>query len=713
VRALRDALLTPVGSAAGDAGATTDALVSLARVAAAARSSPGLVRCTDGPAAVAPRDEAPSTASLERWRAAASGLGRVVVGVAGSAREAAAVTSAVAALPEWPAVSSPHASAPAPSPADPVAALRVYEASGSVGPGAARVVVAAHTASPLVATLAARALTGADAPLVRRLRAVAPGTLVEEVTATAHADGGCLRVELGVARPDPHAAEPLAPTVAAALAVARQELLEAVAGVRESSVAARSATHTAYAAADPREAAELAAWWTAVGASGVTGATRRVGADASFVGLGPAVDEAADPAARAAAVERAVARVAASWESPVVEARAAVERGQGTVSVLLASPCGTAGEGDADAGLGALAVSALVEAWRSSPHDRDVDVTEWTTAGGLGLLVTATRRDDEPPADTALRAANTAGSAFASSPPDGTAIARARAALSTQLATDDARGFAALAEAVSPGHPSWVFPFVGGRSLDGWSDGAVSARLAALRRGPLRVAVLASDDAAQGALAARAVDRWVPRGSDLPRACPARSSATSPRPGTYAVTAASTTTAWLAAPLLGASGPLAAREAGDAIAAALDGPDGLLARALSSGLASSWGARVVGPDDTPQLVVRVETRPGALDAAVAQVRGLFDRLRRGALTDSDRTRALRRRDDEALALSLTRRGRLVRLWRGADPAASAASAPSSAPPLDTLQAVLAQSLHDDALVIVAARPAPPPPRPTP
>jgi hypothetical protein len=76
---------------------------------------------------------------------------------------------------------------------------------------------------------------------------------------------------------------------------------------------------------------------------------------------------------------------------------------------------------------------------------------------------------------------------------------------------------------------------------------------------------------------------------------------------------------------------------------------------------------------------------------------LLDRLRQGALREADRSRAASSLARDALALSLDPRARTVDLWRG--------ETTMPAPSLDALRAFASASLHDDALVIVAARPA--------
>ena len=81
--------------------------------------------------------------------------------------------------------------------------------------------------------------------------------------------------------------------------------------------------------------------------------------------------------------------------------------------------------------------------------------------------------------------------------------------------------------------------------------------------------------------------------------------------------------------------------------------------------------------------------------AVAQVRVLLDRLRQGALREEDRARASRAIARGALAESLDPRARVIELWRG--------DSATPEPTLAALQTFAAATLHDDALVIVAAR----------
>jgi hypothetical protein len=235
------------------------------------------------------------------------------------------------------------------------------------------------------------------------------------------------------------------------------------------------------------------------------------------------------------------------------------------------------------------------------------------------------------------------------------------------------------------------------------------------------VAVLANVDAAQAEAAVRAVDRWVARRPGETRTCPPVTAPVTPRSGTYAVDvpAGALSEALLALPL--AAPDEGARADAVWMAAALDGADGLLAHALGaapgdvpeSALARGWSAAFVGMPRSPALIVRLTAPDASLDSAVAQTRGLLDRLRQGALREADRTRAGASLARAAFAAAMDPRARTLELWR-AEPALALTtparaslpgeSAPPPGPSLEALRAFAASALHDEALVIVAARP---------
>jgi hypothetical protein len=421
------------------------------------------------------------------------------------------------------------------------------------------------------------------------------------------------------------------------------------------------------------------------------------------VGTAASRDAAAPGAAPAADLLRSeIDRATLAWHSPAVETRTHVERGQGEAWVLLASTCGTLAEATGDAGAGAAVAMAAAAQAGASAGAGDARVEPFVTGDGVGVLAHGPAHAGESPQAHTRRLADLAARAFAADPLDPERIAQARTALLVRAGAVESRAMGTLGAALAPGHPSWVEPFGTAFGLASASDEAIAMRASSLRAGPLRVAVLANTDAAQADAAARAVDRWIARRPGETRACPPLAAPATPRPGTYAVAVPSgaLSEALLALPIAVADD--GARTAATWLAAALDDTGGLLAQALGGGstpesaLARGWSAAVVGAPRCPALTIRLTAADASLDAAVAETRNLLDRLRQGALREADRSRAASSLARDALTLSLDPRTRTIDLWRG-----ESATPP---PSLDALRAFAAASLHDDALVIVAARP---------
>jgi hypothetical protein len=98
--------------------------------------------------------------------------------------------------------------------------------------------------------------------------------------------------------------------------------------------------------------------------------------------------------------------------------------------------------------------------------------------------------------------------------------------------------------------------------------------------------------------------------------------------------------------------------------------------------------------------VRLVASEATLDAAVAQTRALFARLVKSFASQNDAEPLERRMEaryaQEELAAKIDPRTRLLRLWR------EGSGAPPARP--SGIAAFVAQTLKDEALVIVAARP---------
>jgi hypothetical protein len=693
IEAVRTTLLAPVV-------ADEPALAVVARKAAALARRPlpdpayaDVAACT-GEAYAAGDATTPTAGELEGWRRAAHGLGRIAIATVGDATLADAAVQTLARAPSWPrGAAVPPSLWPAPN-----APSVVFGASGDLDPGAARILITARTHLPELAVAVAPALGDPRGPLASRLAALDAPARVRSVVATAHVDGGCLATAIDLSARDLLSDAPA--RIATAAALARQELAVEVADATAPPDLGTALTERA---ADPRDAAERAAWWSLAGPRAGGGApVEQAPRIALAVELAPLRDAPASTASSGGveAIRQEIDRATLAWHMPVVEARTFVERGQGEAWVLLASPCGTGPESNGDAGIGAAV--AMTAAAQASAEARDTQVEPFVSVDGVGVLVHGPARPGESPQAHARRLADGTARAFAADELQPVRIAAARIALLTRATATDERTLGSMASALVPGHPSWLAPQGTLFGLSSISDESVAVRAAAVRTGPLRVAVVANVDVDQGEAAVRAVDRWVARRPGESRSCPATATAGPPRAGTYAV---ELPTGALSEVVLGIPLPVdpAARAAAEWIAAALDGADGLLGRVLGAGsgsqdasFARTWSASVLEAPQSVSLVVRLVGPDVSMDAAVAQVRALFDRLRHGALREDDRVRAAVAITRAHLAASLDPRARVIALWRG--------DAPSPAPSLEDLRSFAASSLRDEALVIVAARP---------
>jgi hypothetical protein len=698
--AVRDALTAPADEK--DLAAAKRKLAALAARPLPAAALARWARCVGSPYAMPARagksGDDLTTERLERWRAAAHGLGRVAIAVAAPRAMAESVATAIARGPAWRAGSGPPIAGAPPGPVD--LDVDVYEAAAE--PKASALVHATlDIATGSAAVSMAEALGDPHGPLASRLASLDTPFRLREVTAAAEPRGGCVGIVLEATASSPPAE--LATRVADAVALVH---VEAEVHLAEGGSALDGRT-LARRAGDAREAAERAAWWGLADAWAVPG--RRASAIHGSVALGvpprrggaPNPETTVEPskAALAAAVQRATL----SWQKPVAEGRSRVEPGQGETWVLIASPCGTASETDADAGLTALFTVAAAEMAKSSP---DARVEPWIVPDGAGLLVHGPALQGETAAAQARRLADVVARSFAADPIARPALSLARAALLRQDTLTDGPALGLVAAAIAPGHASWFVASGREDTLARAADAAVLARAQAIRSGPLRVAVLANVDAAQGDAALRAADRWIDRRTGDARACRPATAAAAPRPGTYAIDSrpGAAPEAYLAFPF--AASDERARAAATMLAAALDGHGGLLEKALAApGMARSWSARVVGWPRAPALVVRVVSTEAALDGAVMQARALLDRVSRSGLDATDLERASGAVAREAVAAALDPRARVVATWRGQAVPSAALPLPRGRAGAEDARAFAGKHLGEDAMVIVAARPA--------
>jgi hypothetical protein len=339
---VRAALLTPIDAAA--TAIATEKLEALARLPIADVALADAARCM-GDVVSLPDSGAPLAAGeIEAWRGGAHGLGRVAIGTTGGDSLARAVATAIASGDAWP-IAAPSTISPA---AD--GHTSVYDAGRVIAPGSARATIVMRTGAARRAVAAAEELGDAEGPLASRLRGLDAPAVVRSVVATAQARGGCVATVIDLAPRD--LSVDASGRIATAVALARQEIAVEVGEIASD---APTAAAIAARAGDPRDAAERAAWWS-LSRDGPEGVT------AISIAVGVAASRDAEPtdsaAVRAEQIKSDLDRATVAWQAPVVEAKSRVERGQGELWLLVGSPCGTASEGDEDAGLGSLVVLA-------------------------------------------------------------------------------------------------------------------------------------------------------------------------------------------------------------------------------------------------------------------------------------------------------------------------------------------------------------------
>lgn len=626
-------------------------LVALRRAPLDAPELSPIAACTGQPG-VSPAEPVPDPASpsfaseLERQRRDALHAGRTSVASVGPPSFGDAVASALERSEGWPVGAPP--SDPFPS-SDVVSSYVAPKSSGR----AARVTVAVRLGDALSAVGVAERLASPRSALRARLAALTDAFRVVEVVGVARPRGGCVSVTL-----TPESALPegkLDVAAARAAAIARHEVRLEDALPPNPAVAMRQILT----AADPRDAASRAAWWDL--STPVAGAEPR---SAIVLGVPPSASvRPSDPSpSRAFAAE--LSRALAATAEPVVERKSSIERGQGELWALLASPCGVADEGVLDAGSTAL---ALLSAVASHDPSSGVFLEPWVGAEGVGIVAHASPRDErETPLELARRVGDAAARALAAPDLSSSSLAEARASLLSHLERTQGRAgvvFGALAAALSPEHPSWLDPFGVFPRVSGVGVDASRLRLRSLVEGPLRLSVLANVDADQATEVGRVVDRWlVPRTSTRPCSAAALGQAKADPVGVRLPRDAGLGQALVAAPVpaVGTVG----HELSLFTALALGGDGGLLEGTFPVGGGVRASARVVGTSRAAVLVVDVRAPADVLSAAVGDVRALLHRLATAGLSQAELSRASRILAERDLEARSEPRRRLIQLWSG-------------------------------------------------
>jgi hypothetical protein len=374
-----------------------------------------------------------------------------------------------------------------------------------------------------------------------------------------------------------------------------------------------------------------------------------------------------------------------------VDQRARIEPGQGEMWVLLASPCGTAGESNEDAGLAALTLQTLA---LRRPSVQGVVIEPWIDSDGVGLLAHAPRSSPyETSAELAQRVADALGRALAATRLAAPQVAQARANLLERVGPRPRPAFWLTVDALAPGHPAWLSPRGSFAALSGIQSHEVETSRRTLARGPLRMAAIANSDPGQVETARTRLEEWIRPLRGQPLSCP-KHAAPKVRHGALTLEsedASSAGRAYVAAAL--PAGSRISTEA-EMLSYLLNRPGGYLDQALSSTTLGSARALLLGGRRAQALIIEVHAFEDRESDAIAQVRGLLGRLARGALSQKDLDLAREELSRAELGASLDPRQRILELWRGE---------PRRSPSLASMRRFLATALRPEAQIVVRVK----------
>ncbi|MBK9263532.1 MAG: hypothetical protein IPM54_27460 [Polyangiaceae bacterium] len=615
---------------------------------------------------------------LDAQRREALHAGRMAIAAAGPTDFGSLVFQELSRSEGWPAGSPAVDTLPT---ADSVSTY-VVPPGGHAG----RVVVAVRVNDGISAVTVAERLAAPGSALRGRLAALPHPFLPLEIAGFARPHGGCISITLeSEAR---LSATKLERAAAYAAAIAKHEIAIESAVKANHSLVSRQIL----AAPDPRDVASRAAWWAL--SSPIPRLTPRA---TVVLGLPPSATPSAEGSSGRTFVQEHE-RAMASVGSPAADRRVAVERGQGELWVLVASPCGVGDEGAADAGITALSLLSAVAA-----HGMTSGVTlePWIGADGAGLFAHAPPRDDrETPPELARRVGNAVMRALSPATLTTSSIVEARTSMLTHLERSTGRGgiaFEALAEALAPEHPSWFEPFGTFTRVSAATLEVSRLRLRSLLETPLRVAVLANMDVPQASEVGFSIDRWLsPR--DASRSCSAATlGAQGVRPSKLRLPRdAGLGQALVAAPVpaVGATG----HDAAMFTALVLGGEGGLLEKTFPPASGVRATVRLTGTARAAALVVDLRAPSDLLDGAVMGLMALLSTLATSGVSPADMQRATDLAMRHASETRFDPRKRLVALWSGRP------LAPTPPPSAQAMQIFIASTLNESSLVVIEAQP---------
>lgn len=317
--------------------------------------------------------------------------------------------------------------------------------------------------------------------------------------------------------------------------------------------------------------------------------------------------------------------VTASSESPA-DVQVKVETGHSAFHVLVGSPCGTLSEGSYNAGLAAWATqtAALDAAALGLGSAKPI-----VRADGVGIYVHEAPLHDESPESLAYRVTSQALRSWYL--PDPKFVAQARRELVAHLMAPSSDLLSRLAQLRAPAHPSWVSPFGTTDALLRQPETILGPMDAGPRTGPLRIAVIAANDAQKDAVV-RAAALWK-------RSANAKCEAggqDSVRPMPPAALPSETV-------LIGIPGR-GDRRLFEVWAKLLSSEAGPLGKALEGSALRRFSVSAMGRDDARLLVFRLDGPIANLPRAEEAVRKVLDQLRENAVPEPALLAALQQVD---------------------------------------------------------------------
>lgn len=658
--AIVSALLSP--ATASDLPAVTKKLAALSKRPLREPALRPIASCNAEPFASQIDPFVINTETLEAWRAAAHGTGRIGVAFVGASRPQSKFSDAFSKT----ATFGSGKKAPAAPSEGPSRAIDAYDSSGSAPTRTAQLQFAVPTRTAAEAIAAATLLGEESGALEARLRASDPNAHVKSAAGIAHWRGGCLSVSIEIS----DLSNESAPRIAKAIAIAKSEIPLSPSTLAKS--VARSAT-------DPREAAERAARWLLSEPQSGAPSSSRVSVGVSLYRDAPPAND----SSRAMAIMSEIDSLVSQVKIPPLQFQSMSEKGQAENWLLIGIPCS-----DDDSGLNAAAVATLARDAKGASSTSDFAIEPWVTNGAVGLVLHGSKRPNESAEAFQHRLGNAAGAAWFGTTISSRTSALVRTELWRKADTVKERALALIGAKLFSGHSSILSPAGTADALTKLSDSAVDVRVQSFRRSGARGVLLSNGEIQEPEAIRKAIERWALPTTTL-WACPAGSDLPPPGAGIVRFDGRDPE-AWIALPI--ADLP-ASRESARALASLLDSENSPLQKSLS-GSVRSVEARVLG---SRALVVHLSAPDAALDSAVTQVRLLYQRLRDTPLTDADLQRANASFAARRLGRQADPRERLGALFLNVDL--------RKPPPSATqVNAFIAQELKDDALVVAVSRP---------